>query len=51
MRTFTDDALLVEWQARRISWMLPLIVGVQAVLAVWCAAGFTASYAAMNRRG
>jgi ABC-2 type transport system permease protein len=40
MRVFGDYALLVQWQARKISWLLPLIVGVQTVLAVGIIVGF-----------
>ncbi|HSL60084.1 MAG TPA: ABC transporter permease [Acidimicrobiales bacterium] len=40
MRVLADYALLVQWQARRISWLLPLIVGVQAVLSVGIIVGF-----------
>lgn len=40
MRALRDYTLLVQWQARRISWLLPLIVGVQTVLAVGIIVGF-----------
>lgn len=40
MRAVRDYGLLVQWQARRISWLLPLIVGVQTVLAVGIIVGF-----------
>jgi ABC-2 type transport system permease protein len=40
MRALTDYALLVQWQARKISWLLPLIIGVQTVLAVGIIVGF-----------
>jgi ABC-2 type transport system permease protein len=40
MRSLTSYGLLVQWQARRISWLLPLIVGVQTVLAVGIIVGF-----------
>jgi ABC-2 type transport system permease protein len=40
MRGPVSYALLVQWQARRISWLFPLIVGVQTVLAVGIIVGF-----------
>jgi ABC-2 type transport system permease protein len=40
MRALTDYGLLVQWQARKISWLLPLIIGVQTVLAVGIIVGF-----------
>lgn len=40
MRTLRDYSLLVQWQARRMSWLLPLIVCVQIVLAVGIIVGF-----------
>jgi len=40
MPVLTDYALLVQWQARKISWLLPLIIGVQTVLAVGIIVGF-----------
>jgi ABC-2 type transport system permease protein len=40
MRALTDYGLLVQWQARKISWLLALIIGVQTVLAVGIIVGF-----------
>lgn len=40
MRALRDYGLLVQWQARRISWLIPLIVGVQTILAVGIIVGF-----------
>jgi len=40
MKAFADFTLLVQWQARKISWLLPLIIGVQTVLAVGIIVGF-----------
>jgi ABC-2 type transport system permease protein len=40
VRALVDYGLLVQWQARRISWLLPLIVCVQVVLAVGIIVGF-----------
>jgi ABC-2 type transport system permease protein len=40
MRSLTDYALLVQWQARKMSWLLPLIIGVQTVLAIGIIVGF-----------
>jgi ABC-2 type transport system permease protein len=40
VRALRDYALLVQWQARRVSWLLPLVIGVQTVLAVGIIVGF-----------
>jgi ABC-2 type transport system permease protein len=40
VNALADYGLLVQWQARRISWLLPLVVGIQIVLAVGIIVGF-----------
>jgi ABC-2 type transport system permease protein len=49
MRALTDYALLVQWQARRISWLFPLIVGVQTVLSVGIIVGFGFLFAEVDQ--
>lgn len=49
MRPFTDYALLVQWQARKISWLFPLIVGVQTILSVGIIVGFGFLFAEVDQ--
>jgi ABC-2 type transport system permease protein len=49
MRPLTDYALLVQWQARKISWLFPLIVGVQTILSVGIIVGFGFLFAEVDQ--
>jgi ABC-2 type transport system permease protein len=40
VRALREYGLLVQWQARKVSWLLPLVIGVQTVLAVGIIVGF-----------